>query len=126
MHTCIKDATHVADTWFDAATWGCDVAYDILQHTATHCNTLHTATLCNTLQQFATYCTILQHTATQYTTLKRTLSVSDMRIDAAAWGCDVVRDTGGYNDEVACCNALQRTAMHVNLQQPTAIQCSAL
>eukprot|EP00277_Geminigera_cryophila_P034533 CAMPEP_0173123078 /NCGR_PEP_ID=MMETSP1102-20130122/54674_1 /TAXON_ID=49646 /ORGANISM="Geminigera sp., Strain Caron Lab Isolate" /LENGTH=315 /DNA_ID=CAMNT_0014030821 /DNA_START=1288 /DNA_END=2232 /DNA_ORIENTATION=- len=25
----------------------------------------------------------------------------DMRIDAAAWGCDVVRDTGGYNDELA-------------------------
>jgi len=37
----------------------------ILQHTATHCNTLqHTATHCNILQHAATHCNTLQHTAT--------------------------------------------------------------
>ena len=37
----------------------------VLQHTATHCNTLqHTATHCNTLQRTATHCNSLQHTAT--------------------------------------------------------------
>jgi len=36
----------------------------LLQHTATHCNTLqHTATHCNTLHHTATHCNTLQHTA---------------------------------------------------------------
>jgi len=45
----------------------------VLQHTATHCNTLqHTATHCNTLQHTATHCNTLQHTATHCHTLPHT------------------------------------------------------
>ena len=45
----------------------------VLQHTATHCNTLqHTATQCNTMQHTATHCNTLQHTATHCNTLQRT------------------------------------------------------
>jgi len=43
----------------------------ILQHTATHCNTLqHTATHCNTLQLTATHCNTLQHTTTHSDALR--------------------------------------------------------
>ena len=52
-----------------------DTCHDLLQYTATHCETLqrtathcnalqHTATNCNTLQQTATHCNKLQHIAT--------------------------------------------------------------
>ena len=53
----------------------------LLQHTATHCNTLqlaaphcntlqHTAIYCNTLQHTAAHCKTLQHTATDCNTLQ--------------------------------------------------------
>ena len=44
----------------------------LLQHPATHCNTLHTATHCNTLQHTATHCNALEHTATHWNTLQHT------------------------------------------------------
>jgi len=52
----------------------------LLQHTATHCNTLqHTATHCNTLQHTATHWNTLQHTATHYDTLSHnTVSVCNV------------------------------------------------
>ena len=45
---------------------------NILQHTATHCNTLqhYTQSHCNTLQHTATHCNTLQHTATHRNTLQ--------------------------------------------------------
>ena len=48
--------------------WRCCIwMHYILQHTATHCNTLqHTATHCNTLQHTATHCNTLQHTGAVY------------------------------------------------------------
>ena len=46
---------------------------DILQHTATQCNTMqYTATHCNTLQHTATHCNTLQHTTTHCHTLPHT------------------------------------------------------
>ena len=83
---------------------------DILQHTATHCNTLqhttylathsdvwrdfhmlrHTATHCNTLQHTAIHCNTLQHTATHCNTLRHT-----------ATHCNTL-------------NTLQHTATHCN------------
>jgi len=56
---------------------------DVLQRTATHCNTLqHTATHCNTLQHTATRThgiRLLQHTATHHNTyyILRTLILSE-------------------------------------------------
>ena len=45
----------------------------MLQHTATHCNTLqHTATHCNTLRLTAAHCNTLQHTTAHYSTLQHT------------------------------------------------------
>ena len=45
----------------------------LLQHTATHCNTLqHTAQHCNTLPHTVTHCSTLQHTAAQCNTLQHT------------------------------------------------------
>ena len=45
----------------------------ILQHNATHCNTLqHTATQCVTLQHTSTHCNTLQHTATHCNTMQHT------------------------------------------------------
>jgi len=75
----------------DAVWWRC---YGwILQHTATHCNTLrHTATHCNTLQHTATHCNTLQHTATHCNTLC----------------CNTLQHTATH------CNTLQHTATHCN------------
>jgi len=45
----------------------------MLQHTATHCNTLqHTSTHYNTLQHTAAHCNALQRTATQFPTARKT------------------------------------------------------
>ena len=64
----------------------------LLQHTATHCNTLqrtathcsalqHTATHCNTLQHTATHCNTLQHTATHCNTLQHASPDRDTRCE---------------------------------------------
>jgi len=66
---------------------------NILQHTATHCNTLqHTAIHCNTLQQTAIHCNILQHTATMSSIIH----------------CNTLQHTATH------CNTLQYTATHCN------------
>ena len=82
----------------------------MLQHTATHCNSLrvntsiqklrstlqHTATHCNALQRTATHCKTLQHTATHCNTLQAKTSIQ-------------IR--------VTHCNTLQHTATHCNTLQ---------
>ena len=69
---------------------------EVLQHTATHCNTLqHTAAHCSTLQRTAT----LQHTATHCNTLQHAATH---------------------------CNTLQHTAAHFNTLQHTATHCTTL
>jgi len=67
----------------------------LLQHTATHCNTLqHTATHCYTLQHTSAHFNTLQHTAARRNTLQHTATH---------------------------CNTLHRTATHCNTLQRTAI-----
>ena len=82
------------------------IAYNTLQHTATHCNTLqHTdsAPQCNTLQHTATHCNTLQHTATHC----KTNPQRNAR-------------------QVIACNTLQHTATHCNTLQHTAQQCNTV
>jgi len=78
----------------------------LLQHTATHCNTLpHTATHCNTLQHTATHCDTLQHSATHCNTLQHTTR-----------HCDTLQHTATHystlQHTVTHCNTLQHTAPH--------------
>ena len=64
------------------------MTHQVMQHTATHCNTLqHTATLCNTLQHSATHSTTLHHTAPH---------------------CTIMQHDAPH------CNALRHTATHCN------------
>jgi len=65
----------------------------ILQHTATHCNTLqHTASSCNTLQRTGTHCNTLQHTATHCNTLQHTATrLSCHRRQSAAYSTTLIR-----------------------------------
>jgi len=93
------------------------LSLNMLQHTATHCNTLqhaacteqinfrgslsrslsqHAATRCNTLQHAATHCNTLQHTATHCRTLQDTAK------------------TLPQTQTAAHCNTLQHTATHCN------------
>jgi len=68
----------------------------LLQHTATHCNTLpHTATHCNTLQHTTRHCDTLQHTATHYSTLQHTVT-----------HCNTLQHTAPHCKH---CNTLQHT-----------------
>ena len=71
MHTCVQPCMHTrvhpsTCTRLNRYHYSCISTFSltriVLQHTATHCNTLqHTATHCNTL---ATHCNTLRHTAT--------------------------------------------------------------
>ena len=90
----------------------------MLQHTATHCNTLqHTAPPCNTLQhtathckqRTATHCNTLQHTTTHYITLQH-----------AAAHCHILQHTATH------CNTLQHTAIHCNTLQHMATHSNTL
>ena len=55
----------------------CTATHCILQHTATHCDTLqHMATYCNTLQRTATHCSALQHTATHCNKLQHAVTLA--------------------------------------------------
>jgi len=75
----------------------------LLQHAATHCNTLqYTATHCNTLQHTAVHCNTLQHTATHCNTLQYT-----------ATHCNTLQHTAVH------CNTLQHTSTHCNTLQHT-------
>ena len=79
----------------------------ILQHTATHCNTLqHTATHCNTLQHTATHRTTLHHTATPCTTLQQVRSHHSML-------CALSQEEGERREYVYAvwCSVLQRVAV---------------
>jgi len=91
---------HRNDDFFHGSRWRVDMCFEIsfsigvLQHTATHCNTLlHTATHCNTLQHTATHYNTPHHIATHGNTLQYTATH---------------------------CNTLQHTATHFNAMQHTA------
>jgi len=77
----------------------------MLQHTATHCNTLqHTATHCNTLQ----------HTATHCNACNMSMSSSGKPTAVKTLGTQVLQHTATH------CNALQLTATHRDtLRHPT-------
>jgi len=103
---------------------------NMLQHTATHCNTMphtmpHTATHCitlhqtvhmeampNTLQLTATSCSILQHPAASCNTLQHT-----------ATHCNTLHQTVHMQ---AMPNTLQLTATYCNTLQHTATHCITL
>jgi len=90
----------------------------MLQHTATHCNTLHntlqhTTQHCNTLQPTATHCSTPQHTTTHYTTLQH-----------AATHCNTLKHTATHHNTLhntaTHCTTLQHTTTHHNTQHNTA------
>ena len=90
----------------------------LMQHTATHCNTLqHAATHCNTLQHTqhtATHCNTLQHalnfgqSSAEWAVLASAIAVS------CATNCNILQHTATY------CDKLQHTATHCNILQHTA------
>jgi len=87
---------------------------DMLQHTATHCNTLQrTAAHCNTLQYTATHCNTLQYTATHRNTLHHTATHGNT-LQHTAIHCSKLQHTATH------CNTLQHTAKHYNTLQHTA------
>ena len=84
------------------------MTHQVMQHTATHCNTLqHTATLCNTLQHTATLCNTLQHTATHCNTLQHTATHCNT-LQHSATLCNTLQHSA------TLCNTLQHTATHCN------------
>ena len=94
----------------------------LLQHNATHCNTLHhTAAHCSTLQHTATHCNTLEHTATlrrhTWTVCVLTPLTS---LQHTATHCNTLQDTTTH------CNTLQHTATHCNTLRHTATYCSTL
>jgi len=104
----------------------------LLQHNATHCDTLqHTVTHSNTLQHdsllvlssllqhTATHCNILQHTATHCNILQCTPTSSNTTLSR----CSRVSKIPCHTDIICVytfymctprCNALQHTAIHCN------------
>jgi len=92
---------------------------NILQHTATHCNTLqHTATHCNTLQHTATHCSIfprrrMRADNTGYVSLGPTAQRTHCRSSPAG-------------SSATHSNAQQRTATRCNTLQHAAIDCNML
>jgi len=82
----------------------------ILQHTATHCNTMqYNATQCNTLQHTATQCitfNTLQHKATQSNTKQHKATQSNT-LQHNATQLDTLQHTATH------CNTLQHTTCHV-------------
>ena len=98
--------------WWLSYFWK-DASKTLLQHTATHCNTLqHTATHCTILHHTVTYCTVLQHTAT---TQNGSLKACQQANLLMKFKCVSTR-----------CNTLQHTATHCNTLQHTAAHCSTL
>jgi len=80
---------------------------DVLQHTATHCNTLQHTAHCTTLLPSgcpATHCNTLYHTATHCNTLQHTALPS---------GCPATHCTTLYHTATHC-NTLQHTATLVD------------
>ena len=94
----------------------------ILQHTATHGDTLqHTVTHRNTLQRNATHCNTLQHTATHY-------SAMDLR--RCNTHCNALQHTIPHYVEQKLkhldCVVLQHTATRCNTLQHVATRCNTL
>jgi len=118
----------------------------ILQHTATHCNTLqHAATHCNIPQHTATYCSILQHTATQHTdcgprgrgggTISRLLKIVGLfckRAYILQKRLHSAKETYNFKDPTNrshpivhfCDGATQHTTAHCNTLQHIATHCN--
>jgi len=87
----------------------------VLQHTATHCNTLHhSATHWHTMQYTATHCNTLRHTATHCNTLQltqyvRTRHVHPFDLPVPLMPCNTVQHSSATH-----CNPLQHTAARCN------------
>jgi len=95
-----------------------EVCCRVLQHTATHSNSLqHTATHCNTLQHTALHCNTLQIIDSIVTS--RVLQRVAVRIVAQVC-CSVLQHTTTH------CNTLQHTATHCNTLHHTATHCNTL
>jgi len=91
--------------WRGFARCGQHGIFVILQHTATHCNTLqHIIAHCNTLQNAwhsdEASCTVIKK--------------------ALVWWCNALQHT------VTHCNTLQHTALHCNTLQHAATHCNTL
>ena len=102
----------------------------MLQHTATHCNTLqHPATHCTTLQDTAphcrtlhhmtTHCNILQHAATHQNTLQYAAPHCNT-LHHAATRCNARQHTAER------CATLHHTSPHGTKQRHTAPHCTTL
>jgi len=85
----------------------------ILQHTATHCNTLQ-HTRCNTLQHAAICCNTVQHTL-QLTAFARVTAP-----------CNTLQHTATYCNTHAAtrCNTLQHTSTHTTFTRATVKDCN--
>jgi len=102
---------------------------DVLQHTATHCNTpQHTAThcttigmSCNTLYHTVPHCNTLQHTATHCTTI----GMSCNTLYHTVPHCNTMQHTAAHCTTIGMsCNKLYHTATHCKTLQHTATHCN--
>ena len=107
MHVCIHVSIY-------SATHHCNKTLVLLmQHTATHCNTLqHTATHCNTLLHTERHCFILQHTIMHCNTLQHTTVTT--------------RATRLLYQAATHYNTLQHIATHCNTPRRTTTHCNTL
>jgi len=112
----------------------------MLQHKATHCNTLtkcgawdlhtpsHTAIRCNKLQHATTHCNTLRQCGSgNYYTLNTRYN----KLQHAAIHCNTLRHCGAGNHHTLqhtapCCNTPPYTATHCNTLQHTATHCNTL
>jgi len=113
----------------------CNALQHILQHTATHCNTLqHTTIHCDTLRHTATHCDTLQHT----TTLQHTATNCNMKgthIDEWRGKRDWRTHSGALKRNGRMwrafsagvrCSVLQSVAVCCSVLQCVAVWCSVL
>jgi len=117
MHVCIHvsiySATHHCNKTLVLLMQHTATHYNTLQHTATHCNTLqHTATHCNTLLHTERHCFILQHTIMHCNTLQHTTVTT--------------RATRLLYQAATHYNTLQHIATHCNTPRRTTTHCNTL
>ena len=124
VYMSLRAEWHASSTWRGlfhpqdkcVACWRVSYSGD---YTAAHCNILqHTATRCNTLQYTATHCSILQHSAVYCNTLHFTATQGRFAI------CRRVPHSSEYT--ATHCNTLQHTAPHCNTTQHNAKQRNTL
>ena len=98
----------------------CVCCSNILQHTATHCNTLrHSATHYNTLRYISTHCDTLQYSATHWDTLRQTATHRNT-LRHTATHCNTLQHNvlESHDDDMkhtaTHCNTLRHAATHCN------------